>query len=194
MIETYKLLKDIYASSLSALITPMKGSTTRGHSLKLPKERVETTIKAHSFTHRIVNDCNRLPENMKSALSMNFSKNRLDVLWHYDDVIMGTIASQITSLTIVYSTFYSDADQRKHQSPASLAFVWGLHRDRWIPRTKGQLRGKYFHLMTSSWKDHPWLPDWEAVIGASNTLYTKALCESQKIWSQGTLGLRPESS
>ena len=45
---------------------------------------------------------------------------------------------------------YSDADQRKHQSSASLAFVWGIHRDRWIPRTKGQLRGKFFHLMTSS--------------------------------------------
>ena len=42
---------------------------------------------------------------------------------HYSDVIMSTIASQITSLTIVYSTVYSDADQRKHQSPASLAFV-----------------------------------------------------------------------
>ena len=36
---------------------------------------------------------------------------------------MGTMASQITSLTIVYSTVYSDADQRKHQSSASLAFV-----------------------------------------------------------------------
>ena len=47
---------------------------------------------------------------------------------HYSDVIMGTIASQITSLTIVYSTVYSDADQRKHQSFASLAFVWGIHR------------------------------------------------------------------
>ena len=46
----------------------------------------------------------------------------------YDDVIMGTIAPQITSLTIVYSTVYSDADQRKHQSSASLAFVWGIHR------------------------------------------------------------------
>ena len=46
---------------------------------------------------------------------------------------------------------YSDADQRKHQSSASLAFVWGIHRDRWIPRRKGQLRGKCFHLMTSSW-------------------------------------------
>ena len=52
---------------------------------------------------------------------------------------------------VVYSTVYSDADQRKHQSSASLAFVWGIHRDRWIPRTKGQLRGKCFHLMTSSW-------------------------------------------
>ena len=63
---------------------------------------------------------------------------------------MTTIASQITSLSVVYSTVYSDADQRKHQSSASLAFVWGIHRDRWIPRTKGQLRGKCFHLMTSS--------------------------------------------
>ena len=63
---------------------------------------------------------------------------------------MTTIASQITSLTAVYSTVYSDADQRKHQSSASLAFVPGIHRDRWIPRTKGQLRGKCFHLMTSS--------------------------------------------
>ena len=70
--------------------------------------------------------------------------------FHYDDVIMTTIASQITSLTVVYSVVYSGADQRKHQSSASLAFVRGIHRDRWIPRTKGQLRGKCFHLMTSS--------------------------------------------
>ena len=41
---------------------------------------------------------------------------------------MGAIASQITSLTIVYSTVYSGADQRKHQSSASLAFVRGIHR------------------------------------------------------------------
>ena len=41
---------------------------------------------------------------------------------------MSEIASQITSLTIVYSIAYSDADQRKHQSSASLAFVRGIHR------------------------------------------------------------------
>ena len=39
---------------------------------------------------------------------------------------------------------------KKTSNSASLAFVWGFHRDRWILRTKGQLRGKCFHLMTSS--------------------------------------------
>ena len=41
---------------------------------------------------------------------------------------MGAIVSQITSLTVVYSIVYSDADQRKHQSSALLAFVRGIHR------------------------------------------------------------------
>ena len=47
---------------------------------------------------------------------------------HYRYIIMSTMAFQITSLTIVYSTVYSGSDQRKHQSSASLAFVWGIHR------------------------------------------------------------------
>ena len=47
---------------------------------------------------------------------------------YYCDVIMGAMASQITSLTIVYSTVHSGPDQRKPQSSASLAFVRGIHR------------------------------------------------------------------
>ena len=54
--------------------------------------------------------------------------HKRECLCHYDDVIMGAIASQITSLTIVYPTVYSGADQSKHQSSASLAFVWGIRR------------------------------------------------------------------
>ena len=47
----------------------------------------------------------------------------------YSDVIMGgAMASQITSLTTVYSTVYSGADQRKYRSSASLALVLGIHR------------------------------------------------------------------
>ena len=70
---------------------------------------------------------------------------------HYIDVIMTTVASQITSVMVVYSIVYSGADQRKHQSSVSLAFVRGIHRSRGIPRTKSQWRWKWFHLMTSSW-------------------------------------------
>ena len=78
------------------------------------------------------------------------SAHHWHISWsHYNDVIMTTVASQITSLTVVYSTVYSDRS-KKHLSSASLAFMRGIHRDRWIPRTKGQLRGKCFHLMTSS--------------------------------------------
>ena len=47
---------------------------------------------------------------------------------HHCDFIMGAMVSQITILTIVYSTGYSGADQRKHQNSASLAFVRGIHR------------------------------------------------------------------
>ena len=57
--------------------------------------------------------------------------SRITWLWnhmHYTYLIMGALASQITSLTSVYSTVYSDADQRKHQSFVSLALVWGIHR------------------------------------------------------------------
>ena len=50
------------------------------------------------------------------------------IVFHYNDVIMGAIVSQVTSLTIVYSSVYSDAEERKHQSFAALAFVWGIHR------------------------------------------------------------------
>ena len=46
---------------------------------------------------------------------------------HYTDVIMGAMASQIISLTIVYSTVYSGTYQRKHQCSTSLAFVRGIH-------------------------------------------------------------------
>ena len=61
--------------------------------------------------------------------SLLFALQRLE-FWHYSGVMMGTMVSQITSLTIVYLTIYSGADQRKHRSFASLAYVWAFH---WWP-------------------------------------------------------------
>ena len=74
---------------------------------------------------------------------------------------MSMMASQITSLTIVYSTVYSAADQRKYQSSVSLAFVRGPHRwpvnspQKWsVTRkmfpfddvTSGHASGKFIHV------------------------------------------------
>ena len=63
---------------------------------------------------------------------------------HYSDAIMSTMGSQITSLTIVYSTVYSSAGQRKHEASASLAFVWGIHRSPVNSPHKGPIMRKIF--------------------------------------------------
>ena len=57
-----------------------------------------------------------------------YDSQRDDVMtWHYSDVIISAMASQITSLTIVYSIVYSGRS-KENQSSASLAFVRGIHR------------------------------------------------------------------
>ena len=64
--------------------------------------------------------------------------------WHYNDVIMSTMASQITSLTVVHASFYSGAHQRKHQRSPSLAFVRGIHRWPANSAHKGPVTRKMF--------------------------------------------------
>ena len=55
---------------------------------------------------------------------------------HYCDVIMGAMASQITSIAIVYSTVYSGADQKKtYKLRVTGLFAGEFIGDRWIPRT-----------------------------------------------------------
>ena len=63
---------------------------------------------------------------------------------YYNDVTMGAMASQITSITIVYSTVYSGADQRKYQSSASLAFLRGIYQSPVNSPHKGPVTRKLF--------------------------------------------------
>ena len=70
---------------------------------------------------------------------------------HYNDVITSAMASQVTSLGIVYSIVYSGSNQRKYHSSASLAFVRGINRWPVNSPHKGPITRKKFHLMTSSW-------------------------------------------
>ena len=64
---------------------------------------------------------------------------------------MGAMASQITSLTIVNSTVYSDANQRKHKSSASLAFVRWIHR---APVNSPAQMASNAENVSISWRHH----------------------------------------
>ena len=63
---------------------------------------------------------------------------------HYSDVIMSALTSQITSLRVFTKPFIQGADQRKHQSSSSLAFVRGIHRWPVTSPHKGPVTRKMF--------------------------------------------------
>ena len=105
---------------------------------------------------------------------------------------MGVIASPITSLTIVYSTVYSDADQRKHQSSSSLAFVWGIYRGPVYSPHKWPVTRKMFPfddvIMVINGSNNHLAPrrletiTWTSVNVLPNGLQAKHFCE---IWITG---------
>ena len=95
------------------------------HVLKISSKSVYALFR--NAANRHVPPPPQSPQNMKNSPG-SWSWFAIPLNNHYSDVIMGWIASQITSLTIVYSSVYSGAEQRKHQNSASLAFVRGNHR------------------------------------------------------------------
>ena len=90
-----------------------------------PEGFIENILKLSAFQFPFINTMSR-----KSIAERHYWDYFLLVVnhSHYDDVIMTILASQITSLTFVYSIVYSGVDLRKHQSSASLAFVREIHR------------------------------------------------------------------
>ena len=105
---------------------------------------------------------------------------------HYNDVIMGTIASQITSLSIVYSIVYSDADQRKHQSSTSLTFVRGIHRGPVNSPHKWPVTREMFPFddVIMHWSK---CKLWEKVRHSSH-VFTLIICRHGAIWHQWHMG------
>ena len=122
---------------------------------------------------------------------------------------MSAIASQITSLTIVYSIVHSGTDQGKHQSSASLAFAWGNPRRPVNSPHKGPVARKCFHLMTSSCffyavllrlthrgrmppicvdnLDHHWFCSWNVTCSAPS-LYLNQCCFRQSYpWEHNSM-------
>ena len=76
--------------------------------------------------------------------ALHLLKCHFSVFFHYNDVIMSAMASQITSIMIAYSIVYSRRRSKKHQSSASLPSVRGIHR--WTVNSphKGSVTRKMF--------------------------------------------------
>ena len=96
---------------------------------------------------------------------------------HYNDRIMSAMASQITSLVIVYSSVYSGADQRKHQSSSWLAFVRGIHRSPVNSLHKGPVTRKMF-------------PFDDVIMAICSIKYAPVLLLFLVIWPSVPVGLR----
>ena len=74
----------------------------------------------------------------------NYGGNLVPAVPHYSDVTMSAMASQITVISTVCSTICSGSHQRKHQSSASLGFVWGIHQWPVDSPHKGPIMWKLF--------------------------------------------------
>ena len=82
--------------------------------------------------------------------SFNAVVHELSQLFHYSDVIMGAMVSQITSLTIVCSTVYQAQIKEYTKAPRHWPLCGEITGHRWIPPHKWLVTQKCYHLMTSS--------------------------------------------
>ena len=152
----------------------------------------------HSVPNHQSHDCllNRLfrPGNAVRAHPRQHLKDHTVhiVHLHYNDVIIGTMASQITRVMIVYSSVYSGADQRKHQRSASLAFVRGIHRGPVNSPHKWPVTRKMFPfddvIMSCLWIHWSWVRD--DIINCKDTSSIRHRRDI-KVWDRYLTGVGP---
>ena len=85
MIETYKILTEKYDPDVSNFLPLHREkrptSTSRGNSLKIMKRLSKKDLRKYTFSNRIADWWNGLPEEVVAAPSLNAFKNRLDKFW-----------------------------------------------------------------------------------------------------------------
>ena len=75
-----------------------EGSKTRGHKAALLEEQCRLDMRMYSFSQRVINEWNKLPNDCVNASSVNMFKNRIDIFdkggLHIDEKIVGLSISQ----------------------------------------------------------------------------------------------------
>ena len=78
MIETYKILNNLYDEQCANLFFEMKETNTRGHSFSIKTKYSRSNVRRNFFSVRVPNLWNSLPALVVEATSLNIFKNRLD--------------------------------------------------------------------------------------------------------------------
>ena len=91
MIETYKLLNNIYDKNTTNFLLTKQQTTNRisprGHELQLAHQRSTTKLRQNNFSIRIINTWNSLTNEIVTAPTLNTFKNRLDKHWRNQNVL-----------------------------------------------------------------------------------------------------------
>ena len=89
LIETYKIVSgNRQYDSLAAPMLPSPHSyVTRGHDLRLQKNRARYDLRKFFFTNRVVNIWNSLPDYVVHAYTVNCFKSRPDTFWSNQDLV-----------------------------------------------------------------------------------------------------------
>ena len=78
LIEVYKIMHGIDGLKITDFFDLLQGGRTRGHNFKIFKKAFRTNKKKYSFSNRVIERWNLLPEGMVSAININSFKNLLD--------------------------------------------------------------------------------------------------------------------
>ena len=81
MIQTFKIITGVSNVDKDKYFKPAKNVGTRGHRYKLYKQQTRSFQKFNSFSNRVINEWNKLPNYVVEAKSVNNFKNLLDKHW-----------------------------------------------------------------------------------------------------------------
>ena len=81
LVEVYKIMHNIDKIDKDKLFAFPTYTVTRGHQFKLAKKQHRLKIRSNSFSLRVIDSWNALPEHVVMAPSLNCFKSRLNVFW-----------------------------------------------------------------------------------------------------------------
>lgn len=108
MVQVYKIFDGIDKIEPDKLFTLASHRTTRGHSFKLFKPRARLNTRRQSFSNRIVDTWNSLPDTVVRAPSLNSFKSRLNLHWKHHQLKF-TAACYLTDYETRYRQVHQDA-------------------------------------------------------------------------------------